>query len=263
VPKALFWPGTVVTLRVYSPAGTDGLWLQAFTQSDNWAKWDTAGNVGVGLTRGGWTTITYTVPQTFPGGLQVLGVQMGVNLGAVAFPGGDFYIDSVTAEGGVESCTGTGTGSYDFEADTMSWTLDGDPAPADTTLAHATDQANGGTGSLKVSFTALPGGTLAAPTARRIRIEKPVAYCAQEVTLNVWLPPGSEGITFQGYSQFNNYDGWNAAAPPATVTRDGWTQQKYTLPAVGAGGLQLIGVQVLNTGEAAFTGDVYIDDVSW
>ena len=114
-----------------------------------------------------------------------------------------------------------------------------------------------------MSLTALPGGTVAAPTARRIRFAKPVAYCTQQVTLNVWLPPGSENILFQGFSQFNNYDGWNAAEPPAAITRDGWTEQKYTLPAVGPGGLQLIGVQILNTGEAAFTGDVYIDDITW
>jgi hypothetical protein len=264
VTKPLFWPGTVLTLRVYSPAGADGLWVQAFTQSNNWAVWDTAGNSAVGLVRGGWTTITYTVPQTFPGGLQSLGIQLGVATGGVAFAGGDFYIDSVTASGGVESCTGTGEGSHDFEAtDVSAWTVDGDPAPADTVLAHSTDQPKAGTGSLKVSFTALPGGTVAAPTSRRIRVLKPVAYCTQEVTLNVWMPPGSEAIQFQGYSQFNNYDGWNASAPPATITRDGWTELKYTLPAVGAGGLQLLGVQINNTAETPFTGDVYIDDVSW
>lgn len=264
VTKPLFWPGTVLTLHVYSPAGADGLWLQAFTQSNNWAVWDTAGNSAVGLVRGGWTTITYTVPQTFPGGLQALGIQMGVAAGGVAFAGGDFYIDSVTASGGVESCTGTGEGSHDFEAvDVSAWTIDGDPAPADIAIVHSTDQPKAGTGSLKVSFTALPGGTVAAPTSRRLRVLKPVAYCTQEVTLNVWMPPGSEAIQFQGYSQYNNYDGWNAGAPPATITRDGWTEQKYTLPAVGAGGLQLLGIQINNTAEAPFTGDIYIDDVSW
>jgi hypothetical protein len=264
VTKPLFWPGTVLTLHVYSPAGADGLWVQAFTQSNNWAVWDTAGNAGASLVRGGWTTITYTVPQTFPGGLQSLGVQMGVSANGVAFAGGDFYIDSITASGGVESCTGTGEGSFDFETtDITAWSVDGDPAPADTALSHAPDKANGGTGSLKVAFTELPAGTVASPTSRRIRVLKPVAYCTQEVTLSVWMPPGSEAVTFQAFSQFNNYDGWNAAAPPATITRDGWTQQTYTLPAIGAGGLQLVGVQINNTGEMPFTGDVYIDDVSW
>jgi hypothetical protein len=264
VTKPLFWPGTVLTLHVYSPAGADGLWVQAFTQSNNWAVWDTAGNSAVGLVRGGWTTITYTVPQTFPGGLQSLGIQMGVAAGGVTFAGGDFYIDSVSASGGVESCTGTGEGSHDFETtDVSAWSVDGEPPPTDTALAHATDKPMAGTGSLKVSFTALPGGTVAAPTSRRIRVLKPVAYCTQEVTLNVWMPPGSEAIQFQGYSQYNNYDGWNAGAPPATITRDGWTEHQYTLPAVGAGGLQLLGIQINNTAEAPFTGDIYIDDVSW
>jgi hypothetical protein len=258
-----FWPGTVLTIHVYSPAGTDGLWVQAYTQSNNWATWDTAGNIGVALVRAGWTTITYTVPETFPGGLQSLGIQMGVNAQGPDFAGGDFYIDSITAEGGTASCAGTGEGEHGFEADASGWTLDGDPAPTDTVIAHSTDEAKTGTGSLKVSFTALPAGTPAAPTSRRIRIENPVAYCTQEVTFNVWMPPGSESILFQGYAQFDNYAGWNAGALPAAITRDGWTEQKYTLPAVGAGGLQLLGVQIMNTGAAAFTGDVYIDDVSW
>jgi hypothetical protein len=261
VTQPLFWPGTVLTLHVYSPAGTDGLWLQAYTQSNNWDTWDTAGNAAVSLVRGGWTTLTYTVPETFPGGLQALGIQLGVDPAGVAFAGGDFYIDSITAQGGTESCTGTGEGSYGFETDLSAWTLDG--TPTDTVIAQSTDEANTGTGSLKVSFTALPAGTVTEPTSRRIRIEKPVAYCTQEVTLNVWMPPGSESILFQGYAQFDNYAGWNAAAPPAAITRDGWTEQKYTLPAIGAGGLQLLGVQIMNTGEETFTGDVYIDDVSW
>jgi hypothetical protein len=77
------------------------------------------------------------------------------------------------------------------------------------------------------------------------------------------MPAGSEAITFQAFSQFNNYAGWNAAAPPATITRDGWTEQKYTVPAVGPGGLQIVGVQINNTGANPFTGDVYIDDISW
>lgn len=261
VSAPLFWPGTVLTIHVYSPAGTDGLWVQAYSQSNNWAVWDTAGNAQATLVRAGWTTLTYTVPETFPGGLQAVGVQVGVGAQGPEFAGGDFYIDSITAEGGTESCTGTGEGEHGFETDLSGWTLDG--TPTDTVLAQSIDQAKTGTGSLKVSFTALPGGTLTEPTSRRVRIEKPVAYCTQEVTLNVWMPAGSESILFQGYAQFDNYAGWNAAAPPAAITRDGWTEQKYTLPAVGAGGLQLLGVQIMNTGEEAFTGDVYIDDVSW
>ena len=94
-------------------------------------------------------------------------------------------------------------------------------------------------------------------------IRKPVLYCTQQVTLNVRMPAGSEAITFQGFSQFNNYDGWNAATPPATITRDGWTEQKYTVPAISSGGLQVVGVQIMNTGADPFTGDVYIDDISW
>lgn len=265
VGKPELWPGTVVVMHVWTPAGTDTLWLQAYSQVNNWKTWDTTGNAATALVRGGWTTINYTVPQTFPGGLQSLGIQVGA--GDSAFPGGDFYVDSVTVQGGVESCTGVGTGTYDFETAAIEpWEVDGNPAsPAtpDTTLAQATTQAKAGAGSLKVSFAALPEGTPAAGTARRVYAYGPSAFCGDEVTLNVWAPAGSEALTFQAFSQSDNYATWDAAAIPATITRGGWTELKVTVPAtVGPGGLQRVGVQFLNTG-AAFTGDVYIDGVSW
>lgn len=265
VAKPELWPGTTVVMHVWTPAGTDTLWVQAYSQVNNWKTWDTTGNAATTLVRGGWTTITYTVPQIFPGGLQSLGIQVGA--GDSAFPGGDFYLDSVTVEGGVEDCSGTGTGDYGFEAaDITPWEVDGNPAspaPADTALAQATTQAKAGTGSLKVAFTALAAGTPEAPAARRVFAYGPSAYCTDEVTLNVWAPAGSEAVTFQGFTQSDNYATWNAAAVPATITRDGWTELKVTVPSdVGPGGLQRVGVQFLNT-DAAYTGDFYIDAVSW
>lgn len=265
VAKPLLWPGTKVVMHVWTPAGTDTLWVQAYSQVDNWKTWDTAGNSATTLVRGGWTTITYTVPQVFPGGLQSLGIQFGA--GDSAFPGGDFYVDSITVQGGVESCTGTGTGDYGFETAAIEpWQIDGNPAsPAapDTALAQSTTQAKAGTGALKVSFTALAEGTPEAPAARRVFAYAPSAYCTDEITLNVWAPAGSEAVTFQGFTQSDNYATWNAAAVPATITRDGWTELKVTVPTeVGPGGVQRVGVQFLNSG-AAYTGDLYIDGVSW
>jgi hypothetical protein len=265
VKNVKLWPGTKVVFHLWTPAGTDTLWAQAYSQSNNWKKWDTDGGSPVTLVRGGWTTIPYTVPSTFPGGLQLLGLQIGS--GETAFAGGDFYIDSVVVSGGVEECAGTGTGTFDFEAaDVTAWKIDGNPAsPADpdTAIVQSTAQANGGTGSLKVSFAALPAGTAEAAPARRIFIDTPTAYCTDEVTFNVWTAADSAGLDFQGFSQFDNYSGWDSLPPPATITRGGWTQLKYTLPAgVGPGGVQRVGVQFLNNG-AAYTGDAYIDDVSW
>ena len=265
VAKPLLWPGAKVVMHVWTPAGTDTLWVQAYSQVNNWKTWDTAGNAAVALVRGDWTTLTYTVPQIFPGGLQSLGIQLGA--GDSAFPGGDFYVDSITVSGGVESCAGTGTGDYGFEtAEIVPWEIDGNPASpatADTALAQATTQAKAGSGSLKVGFTALAEGTELSPAARRVFAYAPAAYCSDEVTLNVWAPAGSEAVTFQAFTQSDNYATWNAVAVPATITRDGWTELKVTVPAnVGPGGLQRIGVQFLNSG-AAYTGDFYIDGVTW
>ena len=109
----------------------------------------------------------------------------------------------------------------------------------------------------------LAAGTALSPAARRVFAYAPTAYCTDEVTLNVWAPAGSEAVTFHGFTQSDNYATWNAAAVPATITRDGWTELKVTVPTnVGPGGLQRVGVQFLNA-DAAYTGDFYIDGVSW
>jgi hypothetical protein len=264
VEKVDLWPGATVVMHVWTPAPAGGgFYVQAYTQSNNWQKWDTAGNAPVTVVSGGWTTITYTVPQTFPGGLQLLGVQIGTGDGQT-FAGGDFYVDSVTVTGGVVECAGTGTGTYGFETAAVEpWAIDGNPATPDTALAQGTEQFKTGTGALKVSFTALPAGTPDAHVPRRVFVDKPTAYCGDEVTLNVWAPLGNETMLFQAFSQSDNYADWHSDQPPAVITRGGWTQIKYTIPAsIDSGGLQRVGIQFLNTG-AAFTGDFFIDDVSW
>src|SRR6185503_17769008 len=67
------WPGTVLTLHAYLPTGFDtsgAHYFQAITQSNNYKLFDTAGNGTRTATAGAWNTWTYTVPNTFPGGLQ-------------------------------------------------------------------------------------------------------------------------------------------------------------------------------------------------
>ena len=64
--------------------------------------------------------------------------------------------------------------------------------------------------------------------------------------------PETQTITIQ---QSDNYATWSSAAVPATITRGGWTEVKVTVPVtVGPGGLQRVGVQLLNAG-AAYTGN--------
>jgi hypothetical protein len=105
-------------------------------------------------------------------------------------------------------------------------------------------------------------------TSRRVFIDKPVLYCGQPVTVRVRLPMGSEGLTFQLFSQYNNFAKFGGSALPAAITRDAFTTLTYTIPATGAdavgpGGIQRIGVQFIWSGTTDFTGDVYIDDITW
>jgi hypothetical protein len=258
------WPGAAVKLHVWVPAGDDALYIQGFTLSNSWKKFDADGNARpINVNRGGWTDIEYTVPNTFPGGLQRLGIQVGVGATGTPFAGGDIYLDSITYTGGVAKCEGAGAGSFGFEADAEPWKLD---APhADTAVSQSTDKAKAGTGSMKIALTDLP-----ATTDRIVRIEAPNVYCSQEVTVNVWTPLGSDGVTVQVFAQANNWASF-FASPVPTTTRGDWTQIKYTIPAVdengkpavGPAGMQALGLLIKNTTNAAFSGNIYVDDVSW
>jgi hypothetical protein len=120
-----------------------------------------------------------------------------------------------------------------------------------------------GAGSWKVAFTGLPAPASGAQTSRRVYINGPNIYCGQVATVHVYLPPGSDGLTFQVFSNYNNYAQFGATGP-ASVTRDAWNSYAYTVPSnVGPGGIQRLGIQFLWSGTAAFTGNVYIDDITW
>ena len=262
------WPGTVLTFHAYLPAAFDttgGAFFQAFSQVDNYKTFDTTGNGARTPVAGAWNTWTYTVPQTFPGGLQVLGFQFGDNSGGTTIAAGSVYLDAIMASGGVQNCAvATGTGSHTFETSPLDAQYQKDGSDADTVISQSTDQANGGTGSWKVAFTALPAPTGgAANTSRRVFINSPTIYCGQMATFHVYLPAASDGLTFQAFTQYNAYAKFGAAGP-ATVTRGAWNTYVYTLPSdVGPGGIERLGIQLIWSGTTAFTGNVYIDDVTW
>ncbi len=263
------WPGTVITVNVWLPEGLDtsgGTYFQMFTNSNNYSNYDVGGNGQRTAQSGAWTTWQYTVPNTFPGGIQVLGFQIGDNTGGTTIPAGNIYIDSITATGGRADCTAVTppTALHDFEA----------ALPADTylvdgggnvTVSQSTDRFYGtGAGSLKVSFAGLPAAaSTSEPTKRFIYINKPNVYCGQTMTFHIWLPAGSEAMGAQVLSVFNWYSGF-AGTGNLTVTRDDWTTGTLTIPTtVDYRGIQRVGIEFAYTGTSPFTGDAYIDQVSW
>lgn len=261
------WPGTVITFNAFLPAGLDttgGTYFQAFSQANNYnINFDTSGNDPSRTpVPGGLTTWTYTVPNTFPGGLQILGFQLGDNSGGTTIAAGDVYIDSITATGGVANCAiATPAGLHDFETsplDASVYKVDGTL----TTIAQATDRFFMGSGSMKVSFAGLPAPTGTEPTKRIVYIDKPNVYCGQTMTVHVFLPTGSEGMTFQIFAQYNNYGAFTGTGAQ-TVTVNDWNTAAFTIPTVGPGGIQRVGLEFMYSGSAAFTGDVWVDAISW
>jgi hypothetical protein len=271
VSGAPVWPGTVITFNAFLPEGLDtsgGTYFQAFTQANNYQiNFETTGNAARTAVPGGLTTWTYTVPNTFPGGLQVLGFQLGDNSGGTTIPAGAVYIDAITATGGVANCAiATPAGLHDFETSPLDGTVyqvdANNPAPRPT-LSQATDRSFMGSGSMKVSFANLPAPTGTEPTKRIVYIDKPNVYCGQTITVHVFLPTGSAGMTFQVFAQYDNFGTFTGTGERTVMTND-WNTATYTIPTtVGPGGIQRVGLEFIYSGSAAFTGDAWVDAISW
>jgi hypothetical protein len=261
------WPGATVTVHVWVPTGTTGAWMQLFTQSNNWAIWTNSPSMAP--TAGVWTTLTFTVPAAtavFPGGINQFAVQFGVS-GGGSFAGGDIFIDSITVCGGTQGCSGTGTGSFDFETagSTDSWAFKGDTGVTDTVVTQSTSQHYGatGTGSLKVAMTAIPVAPAAGSTTRRVELASANAYCGQTVTFHV-MADNITGLNVQPYAATNYWVDSIGTAATLTAT-NAWTTVTFTIPAaINFLGLQAIGLQFGNTSTTAtYTGNVYIDGITW
>ena len=261
-----FWPGTKVELNVWVPLGEDDLYVQAFSLMDFY-QWDATNSAAMPLVRGGWTKFTYTVPKTFPGGMQRLGIQFGA--GARAFAG-DVYVDAIATVDGPKACSGNsvtkptnspGSRHFDFESASPEWEVDANPGDVALSLSGA--HVVSGASALKVALTAIPAGG-----KRHIRVPGPETFCGDTVTFNFWTPTGSNGLTVQAYLQYNNWSGW-AGAVPTVINHGDYTQVKLNVPdlgsspPVGPGGYQALGIEIVNDTGAAFTGDVYLDDVMW
>jgi hypothetical protein len=271
-PTALMnlWPGAVVKLMVWAPADATNVWVQVFSQSNNWGKWDNTSYIPV--SPASWKEISYTIPEgTLPGGIQRLGLQIGVN-GGGTFAGGDLFVDAVSVcdDAANQSCAGSGTGSYGWETagSADGWAVNGNPsAGADTAIAQSTAQASAGAGSLAVTFTSLPAAASAsAPSSRQVGIDKPNLFCGQTVTFKVWIPAGAgaAGLKVQPFVHSDNFGKWNAS-DYSTVTEDGWSTVTYVVPStINSLGIQRMGLNFSNTSTtAAYSGTAYVDAVSW
>jgi hypothetical protein len=261
------WPGATVTVNVWIPTGTTGLWMHVYMQSNSWANWN---DTTVGTpTPGAWSTLTFTVPAAtavFPGGINALGLQFGVS-GGGTFAGGDIFVDSVTVCGGTQTCSGTDTGSFDFETagSTDGWAFKGDTAVTDTVVTQSSSQHYGttGSGSLKVAMTAIPMAPTTGWTSRLVELGSPKAYCGQTVTFHV-MADNVTGLSVEPYASANSW-GWFPGTASTLATTNTWTTVTFTVPAtVNFLGLQAIGLMLSNTSTSAtYSGTVYIDGVTW
>ncbi len=263
-------PGATVTAHIWVPADSGGsttkTWVQIFMQSNNWANWDNSTEVTP--TANAWTTLTFTVPaasRILPGGINRLGIQIGVSNGN-SFAGGNIYIDSITVCGGSASCTGTTTGSFDFETaatvgSTGDWALNG--TATDTVVSQSTAQHYSGTGSMLVAMTAVPAAASSSSwTSRQIQLTNPQAYCGQTVTYHVYADTIAN-LNVQPFAQIDNYQ-WSSGTATTITTADTWQTITFPVPTYNFLGIQVLGVQLSNTSTTAtYTGNVYIDDITW
>jgi hypothetical protein len=281
---ANLWPGATVSFQVRAPVASTLPTAYVMTTSNYWQLTDQSADFA--LTPGAWRTINYTIPYTFPGGIQWL--WLGLDVAENGSNGdGKFYVDSVEVCGGVTNCAGNGAGRFDFESTdtnptlfsgldpTDGWKLlgtDPDPIYVHSSIAQTTTKHYGstGTGSLQVSLTLPSPSADPAASCRQISIAPDSTsgttmdlYCGQTVTFHVYAT-SIYGLSVQPFSQQN---GWVMNLGPSTTLAavNTWTTLTYTIPAdINSLGLQSLGLQFSNLSLAGqYSGIVYVDAISW
>ena len=152
---------------------------------------------------------------------------------------------------------------FSFEASAQGWAALGPWTGA----ARLTTQHFAGLASFGASLTYTP---TASGVTQELWITPaagtgPVA--GQVVTFHVFLPANAAGVVewVQPYIQdgaatpaFNG-----AFTPAAMLTFGGWTTITLPLPASTVAPIFKIAVQLFTSGTVAFTGNIYVDSISW
>ena len=192
----------------------------------------------------------------------------GMGMGGAGMGGADAGTGGMGMGGAGTGGMGTGgaivdNAQFNFEASTQGWAALGPW----TGTARMTAQHFAGGASLGATLTYTPGTTGDPP---EFWINPPagmVAAGTKAVTFHVFLPANAAGVVdwVQPYVQDSApaQAFINAFTPAPMLTFGGWTTITLPLPTTIVLPIFKMAVQLSTSGTVAFTGNIYVDSISW
>ncbi len=154
---------------------------------------------------------------------------------------------------------------YDFEGSLDGWNIGGDP---------------GITGATDVPASSVPGGTVVSgsycvqltcsfpATAKSGEFEignpSPSNLQGKTLTINVFLPSNfPTTYSYQLYIFYSAGSYWSGTTPiSGHLTPNTWSQITYLMSSSNYSDVTKIGIQIVSDGTNAWSGNIYIDDVT-
>ncbi|MCY1082269.1 hypothetical protein [Archangium lansingense] len=150
---------------------------------------------------------------------------------------------------------GPDTATYSFESGTQGWTFSGALVKG---VTASTAKAYAGSRSLAVTM----GGTAAGMS--RVSVLNAAVPAGRTVSFRVWIPAGSRITGLQPYVQQGSTGGWlwtGAWVAPTSLKAGDWSTVTVKLPTNAVSPLHQLGLELFT--DAAWSGTVYVDSVSW
>ncbi len=147
------------------------------------------------------------------------------------------------------------TAQFSFETDAQGWSFSGTLVKG---VVSSTAKAYAGSRSLAVTL----GGTAAGMS--RVSVLNAAVPAGRTVSFRVWVPAGSRITAIQPYAQQGAAGGWGwtGAWVASTSLRTGdWNTVTVQVPANGVSPLYQLGLELFT--DAAWSGTLYVDSVSW
>ncbi len=146
------------------------------------------------------------------------------------------------------------TYQYDFETGVDGWVAGGAPI---TGLVSSKNEAFAGTKGLAVKFSGAKGTSSA-------YVENPGTPAGNTVTFHIWIPANSKISWIQPYVMQGAAGSWTWTGNYQDISAlqtNAWNTLTVKVPADAATPLAQLGVQF--TTSASWTGNCYIDSISW
>ncbi len=181
--------------------------------------------------------------------------------GGTTSSGGTTDMGGAPAEAGADGGP-TATIRYDFEAGVEGFHPDTNPGDFVDSVTRSTEQAQHGVGSLKVSFDGTASSSENDPYGAA-RVLNPALHGNETITFHVWFDAAHAPNGFGIYAHAGESWTWTniAYVNASSLTPNAWNAVSGVVPVKDV--YKSVVLKVDTGSVRTFTGDIYIDSVSW